>query len=118
LGDTTLPIISFILFTKVRSAKAKSPVFYHELMHFIFHEYFWWICRKVGLSEPQIHDLKESMTVLLNPILERHGLPLDKGYPKHQALRAKLKELWESKSWTFEDFLNEVLAQKLINILP
>jgi antitoxin component of RelBE/YafQ-DinJ toxin-antitoxin module len=53
------------------------------------------------------------MTVLLNPILEKRGLPLDKDYPKHQELRIKLKELWESKNRTFEDFLNEILTQKL-----
>lgn len=86
---------------------------YHELMHFLFHIYYWKECKKAGFTEPQIHDLKESLTVLLNSILDKRGLPLDQGYPKHQELRAKLKELWEEKSWEFEDFLKEVLARKL-----
>ncbi len=59
---------------------------YHELMHFLFHIYFWEEYEKADLSEPQIHDLKESLTVLLNLILEKLGLPPDNGYPKHQEL--------------------------------
>lgn len=82
---------------------------YHELMHFLFHEHYWEECQKAGLTEPKIHDLKESLTVLLNPILGKRGLPLDKGYPNHEELRAKLKTLWEEKGWEFEDFLKEVL---------
>lgn len=87
---------------------------YHELMHFLFHEHFWEECQKAGLTEPQIHDLKESLTVLLNPILEKRGLPLEKGYPNHLELRAKLKELWEEKEWKFEDFLKEVLKRNMV----
>lgn len=90
---------------------------YHELMHFLFHAYYWEECQKADLSESQIHDFKESLTVLLNPILEKRGLPLDQGYPKHQELRAKLKELWEEKNWKFEDFLKEVLTLKLVSFV-
>ncbi|MDP3792665.1 MAG: hypothetical protein Q8Q89_02945 [bacterium] len=86
---------------------------YHELMHFLFHIYYWDKCKKAGLSEPQIHNLKESLTMLLNPILEKHGLPLDMGYPKHQELRDKLKKLWEEEE-NFEPFLKKVLKLKLV----
>lgn len=83
---------------------------YHELMHFLFHIYFWEKCQKAGLSEPQIHNLKESLTILLNPILKKRGLPMDNGYLKHQKLRVELKELWGKDDWIFENFLNEVLV--------
>ena len=82
------------------------PRIYHELMHFLFHRYYWEECQKAGLSEPQIHDLKESLTVLLNPILEKRGLSafLDQGYPKHQELRAKLKTIWEEGNYDEKGF--------------
>lgn len=86
--------------------------FYHELMHFLFHIYYWDECKKAGLSEQQTHDLKESLTVLLNPILEKRGYPLDVGYPSHQELRAKLQKLWEGEK-SFEPFLKKVLELKL-----
>lgn len=87
---------------------------YHECMHFIFHIFYWKKCKKAGLSEWQIHNLKECVTVLLNSILEKRGLPLDYGYPKHQELRKKLADIWMAKKWEFEDFLHEVLKSKLI----
>lgn len=82
---------------------------YHELMHFLFHFYYWDKCKKAGLSETQIHDLKESLTVLLNPILKQRELPLDSGYPSHQILRANLKKLW-SEGENFEVFLKKALS--------
>ncbi len=101
----------YINFCHSNSEKTASR-FYHELMHFLFHIYYWDECKKAGLSEQQIHDLKESLTVLLNPILEKRGLPLDMGYPKHQDLRTKLKTLWEEEE-SFEPFLRKVLELKL-----
>jgi hypothetical protein len=77
---------------------------YHELMHFLFHIYYWDMCKKAGLSDTQIHILKESSTVLLNPILEKRGLPIDSGYAKHQEIRAKLKKLWDKEN-NFESSL-------------
>ncbi|HRY76822.1 MAG TPA: hypothetical protein P5524_01515 [Candidatus Paceibacterota bacterium] len=95
-----------------RDPEKSASRIYHELMHFLFHIYYWEECQKAGFTQPQIHDLKESLTVLLNPILDKRGLPLDQGYPKHKELRTKLKELWGKKSWKFEDFLKEVLTRK------
>lgn len=97
-------------YTILRSSNRERAItnIYHELMHFLFHIYYWDECEDSGLSNPQIHDLKESLTVLLNPILEKRGFPLDMGYPNHQELRAKLRELWE-KEKSFEPFLKKVL---------
>lgn len=39
--------------------------------------------------------------VLLNPILAKRGLPLDKGYPIHQEFRKKWTSLYEE----YPDFL-------------
>jgi hypothetical protein len=77
-------------------------------MHFLFHIHYWETCKKAGLSENQIHDIKESFTVLLNPILKRRGLPLDFGYPNHQEFRVSLEKLW-NKGENFEIFLKKVL---------
>ncbi len=81
---------------------------YHELMHFLFHIYYWETCKKANLSDTQIHILKESSTILLNPILEKRGLPIDSGYSKHQKMRTELRELW-GKERSFELFLTQAI---------
>mgnify|MGYP001608659401 FL=1 len=98
-----------------RDANRKRAItnIYHELMHFLFHIYYWETCRRAGLSETQIHTLKESLTVLLNPTLEKRGLPADNGYPAHQKLRVQLKKLWSGEK-NFELFLNKVLQLKIV----
>ena len=99
-----------------RDPEKSASRIYHELMHFLFHIYYWSECKKAGLSEKQIHDLKESLTVLLNPILKQRNLPLDSGYPKHQIMRANLEKLWNkeknNKGGKFELFLKKVLNNK------
>jgi len=87
---------------------------YHEIMHFFFHRYYWEECKNSGLSEARIHDLKEACTVLLNPILEKRELPLDKGYPAHQELRSKLVEIWQEEN-NFDLFLKRVLGADLVS---
>ena len=82
---------------------------YHELMHFLFHIYYWDMCKKAGFSEIQTHDIKESLTALINPILKQRGLPLDFGYPNHQILRANLEKL-RSEEKNFEIFLKKALS--------
>ena len=81
---------------------------YHELMHFLFHWYYWDICEKVGLNGKEIHIIKESLTALLNPILKKRGLLLDVGYPAHQKFRIQLKKLWQ-KEKNFEKFLEKAI---------
>jgi hypothetical protein len=98
----------FYLILRDTNRKRSITNIYHELMHFLFHIHYWEICKKAGLSETQTHDLKESLTALLNPILKRRGLPLDFGYPNHQEFRASLEKLW-NKGENFEIFLKKVL---------
>jgi len=87
----------FYLILRDSNKKRVITNIYHELMHFLFHWHYWDVCKKVGLSEAQVHNLKESLTVLLNPILEQRGLPLDSGYPSHQRIRAKFKKIWQNR---------------------
>ena len=88
---------------------------YHELMHFLFHWHYWDRCKKAGLSDPEIHDFKESLTVLLNPILKKRGLPLDFGYPSHKEIRNRWKLLYR-KERNFSAFMRKALL--LHKILP
>lgn len=81
---------------------------YHELMHFLFHGYYWEPCEKAGLNNKKIHILKESLTVLLNSILKQRKLPLDIGYSVHQKLRTQLEKLWK-KEKNFEKFLEKAI---------
>lgn len=103
----------YMLFMYLRNDRLRGiSALYHEMMHFLFHEYYWQVCLDSGLTDAETHDLKEAFTVLLNPILEKRGLPLDQGYPKHQELRAKLMELWKEEN-NFESVLKKALDQKL-----
>lgn len=77
-------------FNSVDRKKTAVEAIYHELLHFIFHVYYWQLCLDKGLSAQETNDLKESVTILLNPILEKRGLPLDKGYPTHEKFRAAI----------------------------
>ena len=87
---------------------------YHELMHFLFHIYYWNMCKKANLSDAQVHILKESSTILLNPILKKRRLPIDIGYAKQQKIRAKLKKLRDEEK-SFESFLKRAIKLKIFN---
>lgn len=76
--------------------QAKSSI-YHELFHFLFHEYYWAIFEKNNFREQVIHDIKESLTVLLNDILFSNNLPIDKGYLSQSKLRSRIKYLWQKE---------------------
>lgn len=65
----------------------------HELMHLQFHKYYWEKCRE-ELNEEKTHDLKESLTVLLNEEFSDLFLAKDKGYPNHQKLREYIVKSW------------------------
>ncbi len=84
---------------------------YHELMHFLFHWNYWQKCQYSGLKENQIHDIKESFTVLLNSVLAKRNLPLDKGYKDHQRLRDRIIKLWQ-KNRDFKFVLKEIIKIK------
>ena len=93
--------------------KALSSI-YHELMHFLFHWHYWDKCRSYGLDDKQIHILKESLTILLNPILEKKKLSLDKGYQDHQLLRKKILKLWQEKQ-DFNFVLKKIIQGYFLN---
>ena len=103
----------YLIWRDLSKGKAIANI-YHELMHFLFHIYYWDMCKKAGLSEIQTHDIKESLTALINPILKQRGLPLDFGYPNHQILRANLEKLW-SEEKNFESFLKRAVKLKIFN---
>lgn len=88
--------------------KKSITTIYHELMHFLFHWHYWQKCRNAGLKENKIDDIKEAFTILLNSILEKRNLPIDKGYKIHQDLRKKIMNLWQKKK-DFEFVLEKVI---------
>lgn len=67
----------------------------HELLHFYTWHAFGKELLNEGLPELAYNDIKESLTELLN--LEFSDLmsgKSDDGYPQHQEMRTKIKELW------------------------
>jgi hypothetical protein len=62
-------------------------------MHFVVHKYYWKQMRDAGLSDQQVHDIKESLTVLLNPVFEARWGGTENGYPNHQNLRKDIKKI-------------------------
>ncbi len=70
----------------------------HELLHFYTWHAFGKKLLDEGLSKLAYNDIKESLTELLN--LEFSDLlngKTDIGYPQHQEMRAKIRELWQEK---------------------
>lgn len=98
----------FYLIYRENNAKKAVSGIYHELMHFLFHQNYWGYCESKGLDDEKIHILKESLTILLNKILEKRGLPLDKGYMAHQELREKIKN-YQKNSRGFKNLLEEII---------
>jgi len=81
----------------------------HELMHLQFIHYYWDYLENKGLDREQIEDLKESLTFLLNePEFYSFLLVNDNGYPNHQKLRERLKEIWQ-KEKDFKKFLDRAI---------
>lgn len=104
-----VPGNSFFLMRRTYKREISATSIYHELMHFLFHWHYWNQCRDAGLCDQEIHSFKESLTVLLNPTLEKRGLPLDEGYPMHQEFRKKWTSLYEEYP-DFPVFFEKALA--------
>lgn len=85
----------------------------HELMHFMFHKYYWQICKEKGLPHNAIWDIKEAFTVLLNLEFDDLRFQPDYGYPPHKNLRAVIE-----KSWLENHDFNKALesAIKLLSV--
>lgn len=86
----------------------------HEIFHMQFLYYYENYCRKF-LSEQQKENLKEAMTFILNTDFNDLIVCYDTGFPGHEKLRAKLKEVW-LKEKDFKKFLDKAIkiTKKLI----
>lgn len=78
----------------------------HEIMHFIFHKYFYhkWK-KKFKLTDKQIWTIKEAVTVILNTECDNIRFDIDKGHKGHEKLRAKIEKDWK-KYKNFEKVLD------------
>lgn len=82
----------------------------HELMHLQFLKYYKKYLKNKELKNNQIEELKEVLTFLLNePEFEGIILSQDNGYPEHQELRKKLKNIW-SKNKNFQNLIDEAIC--------
>lgn len=72
------------------------------VMHELWHFYTWYAFgadQEEKLGRQKYNDLKEALTVLLN-VECKDILPqdvMDKGYPQHAELRARILELWSTE---------------------
>ena len=83
-------------FVKIGS-EFSSNTLMHELLHFYTWHAFGKKLLDDGLSKLAYNDIKESLTELLN--LEFSDLmngKLDTGYPQHQEMRTKIREMWQT----------------------
>jgi hypothetical protein len=88
-----------------------AQVCYHETMHFIIHKYFWDNFTNAGLTDSQAHDIKEALTVLLNPYLEKRGIPKDEGYKSHSILREEILAI-SRENRDLENIISVLLESK------
>ncbi len=81
----------------------------HEIMHLQFlHDSKDYLEEK-GSQDSQIEDLKESLTFLLNELeFDKIILCQDAGYPEHDSLRNKLKNIWREDK-NFQSFLDKAI---------
>lgn len=93
--------------THKKNKKALLEILVHELMHLFFHKYFWQVCKKSELNEEQIHDIKESFSVLINEEFKDLKLQ-DRGYDSHKKLRRFILKEWK-KSKNFEKVLKSTI---------
>ncbi len=73
----------------------------HEIMHIFFHEQWWDFCKKQGVEENYIWDIKEAFTTLLNTWFKDLLIDTDFGYQEHKNLRAKIRE-WYTETNDFK----------------
>lgn len=73
----------------------------HEIMHIFFHKAWWSFCKEQGVSEKNIWDIKEAITVLLNLWFKNQLIDIDWGYKEHTELRKNIKK-WFLESRDFK----------------
>lgn len=79
----------------------------HEIMHFIFHKYYWETYEK-QIGKSKIWDLKEALTVLLNEEFRDLLILYDKSKEGHEKLRKYISEEWH-KCKNFDVLLNRCI---------
>lgn len=76
----------------------------HEIMHIFFHKQWWNFCQELGISNKNMWDVKEAVTVLLNLWFKNQVIDIDRGYEEHTELRHLIKE-WFLESRNFKKTL-------------
>jgi len=79
----------------------------HELFHFYTSHVFYEEMMEKGITKEKYNDIKESLTVLLN--VEFSDLlngAVDYGYPQHQEMRAKIRDIW-----IFDKNIKKIIAE-------
>jgi hypothetical protein len=79
---------------------AKSPVatIMHELFHFYTYYVFAGKFKERGIFEGEYNNFKEALTELLNvEFTDLMAGAIDAGYPQHQELRKRIKDLWSQQ---------------------
>jgi len=81
----------------------------HEIMHLQFLYDYKGYLKEKGLKNNQIESLKEALTFLLNESeFNKIILCQDVGYPEHDSLRRKFKEIWQENK-NFQSFLDKAV---------
>jgi hypothetical protein len=80
----------------------------HECMHFVVHKFYWKKMRHANLSQEQAHDIKEALTVLLNPEFKRRWGKQENGYPNHQNLRKDIERI-AIKTKNFDEIIEKTI---------
>lgn len=95
-------------FVKISSEFSNNTIM-HELLHFYTWHAFGKKLLDDGLSKLAYNDVKESLTEILNlEFSDLMGGKLDSGYPQHQEMRQKIRNLWRDKKSIF------LMVQELI----
>ena len=69
----------------------------HELMHIHLHNNGWWEKFEKEIGNDKTHDLKESLTELLNLEFQDLWVVHDPSYPNHENLRKYISQQWKRK---------------------
>lgn len=81
----------------------------HEITHIFFHKQWWDFCKKQGLSDKNIWDVKEATTVLLNLWFKNQVIDTDWGYDEHTELRRFIID-WFLETRDFQKTLERACA--------
>ncbi len=78
----------------------------HEIMHIFFHKQWWVFCSERGVTDKNIWDVKEAVTVLLNLWFKNQIIHTDWGYKEHTQLRKNIIQ-WFLDSRDFKTTLEK-----------